>query len=273
MGVSKLGSKLAAKLAGGAGLALMLGTAAAGADGLGHLTGNISLGYDRQNASDQSANLWDASGQAVLTLSNPGANLQVNLNNTGIKFNGKDFDNWSIGGDAYWRDYAGDFGIDITQNTLVTNVTGHDYRSGGFFGEFFALSDLTLRAKGGKFQGDSEGWYGSTGLVFYPADQISVSLTGDYARFQHDGPRVTDGTFAIEYLPVREIPVSISIGYTFARYTHTAITTFANDNNIFSVTVKAYFGGGGRSGGLVDYDRNGAVNWDSAPSTILGTSF
>ena len=37
--------------------------------------------------------------------------------------------------------------------------------------------------------------------------------------------------------------------------------------------MKAYFGGGGHNGALVDYQRNGATSWDGAPSTIIGTTF
>jgi hypothetical protein len=256
-----------------AGLGAGLVCGAASADGLGHLSGSLSVGYDRTDAPAGSANQFDAQGSAVLTLANPGPDFQVNFGNSGIKIGGKDTDNWSFGGDAYWRDYAGEIGINVTQSTLATTITGHDYRSAGFFGEFYALSDLTLRAKGGKVEGDLEGWYGDTGLVFYPVDQIAISLTGDYARFQHDGPRVTDGQISIEYLPVRDVPVSLSLGYTYARYQHTTTLPFGGDNNIFSITLKAYFGGGGRNGGLVDYQRNGATNWDGAPSTIVGSSF
>jgi hypothetical protein len=254
-----------------AGLGVVLVSGAASADGMGRLSGNLSAGYDRFDADGSSANQFNATGSAVLTLDNPGADIQVNFANSGIKTGGKDTDNWAFGGDAYWRDYAGEFGVNVTQNTLADGATGHDYLSGGFFGEFYALSDLTLRARGGKIQGDFDGWYGDTGLVFYPMDQVAISLTGDYARFQHGGPRVTDGVVGIEYLPVRDVPISLSISYTFARYEHNS-AAFSGDNNIFSITLKAYFGGGGRNGGLVDYQRNGATDWDSAPSTILGTS-
>ena len=50
-------------------------------------------------------------------------------------------------------------------------------------------------------------------------------------------------------------------------------TGFNGNTNIFSIALKAYFGGGGRNGGLVDYQRNGATSWDGAPTTILGTTF
>ncbi|MGH6871018.1 MAG: hypothetical protein ACREHE_05870 [Rhizomicrobium sp.] len=259
-----------------AGILLAAGAAQAQSEsqGMGHLAGTLSAGYDRYDLNGTGAkpvNEFDGSGSAVLTLDNPGGNIQVNTSNEAIKTNGNDTDLWSFGADAYWRDYAGEFGVNFTQNTFVTS-TGHDFYSGGFFGEFYMLSNLTLRAKGGRIQGDEDGWYGDTGLVFYPMNQIAISLTGDYARFQHTtGPRLTDGQVAIEYLPVRSVPVSLSFGYTFARYQHLSGGAGGNAS-IFTIALKAYFGGV-RNGGLIDYHRNGATGWDGAPSALVGTTF
>ena len=238
--------------------------------GFGHLSGTLSAGYDRFDTDGHTVNDFNASGSAVLTLDNPGGNIQVNTNNDALKLNGNDRDVWTYGADMYWRDYAGDFGVNFTEGTNLT-TTGHDFYSGGFFGEFYIFPHLTLRAKGGRVQGDSDGWYGDTGLVYYPLDQVAISVTGDYARFQHDGPRVTDGQFSIEYLPVRDVPVSLTLGYTYARYQNLT-GGLGGDTNIFSIALKAYFGGV-RSGGLVDYHRNTATNWDGAPASLVGTTF
>jgi hypothetical protein len=247
------------------------------AQGMGRVSGDISGGYDRYDVDGKTANQWNASGSAVLTIDNPGADIQVNFANSGLETPGTktlastSTDNWAFGGDAYWRDYAGDFGVNVTDDTF-TKGTGTNYVSGGFFGEFYVTPTLTLRAKGGRFQGDLDGWYGDSGLVFYPLDQIAISLTGDYARLQNGGAKDTDVQIGIEYLPVRDVPVSLALGYTFANYQHVS-GGFAGDVNIFSISLKAYFGGGGRNGGLVDYQRNGATNWDGAPASILGTTF
>jgi hypothetical protein len=255
-----------------AAMGVILAAGAVSAQGMGQLSGTLSADYDRYDFQGHSANQWNASGSAVLTLDNPGGNIQVNFDNAGLKTAGvNDQDKWDFGGDAYWRDYAGEFGVNISQNNLVTG-SGRDYLTGGFFGEFYMLSDVTLRAKGGRVQGDFEGWYGDTGAVFYPLDQVAISVTGDYARFKDTGPRVTDGQISIEYLPVPDVPISLSIGYTYAHYSHLAVG-FDGNTNIFSVALKAYFGGGGRNGGLVDYQRNGATNWDGPPATIVGASF
>ena len=268
------------RLTGGAALAgafLALSCAVGLAQGMGNLAGNVTAGYDRYSVESKSADLWNASGSAVLTLDNPGADIQVNFGNSAVttpaskKAAGTSTDQWAYGGDAYWRDYAGEFGVNATENTISTGA-GKDYLSGGFFGEFYALSDLTLRAKGGRLQGDVDGWYGDSGLVFYPLDAVAISITGDYARLQHNGPQLTDGAFSIEYLPVRDVPISLSLGYTYARYQRLA-GSFGGDANIFMVSLKAYFGGGGRNGGLADYQRNGATNWDGAPAALIAATF
>lgn len=121
-------------------------------------------------------------------------------------------------------------------------------------------------------QGDVDGWYGDTGLVYYAFDAVAISLTGDYVHLQNNGPKFTDGQVSIEYLPVRDVPVSLALGYTFGRSQHLT-GGFGGDTNIFSIALKAYFGGGGRNGGLVDYQRNGATDWDGAPSTVIGSTF
>lgn len=242
------------------------------ADGMGDVRGSLSADYDRYDFQGAGANQWNATGSVVLVISDPGPDIQVNFDNSGLRTHGvADADKWDFGGDAYWRDYAGDFGVNITENSIASG-SGGNYLSGGFFGEFYAFPGLTLRAKGGRLQGDIKGWYADTGLVYYPLNQIAISMTGDYARFKDNGPQLTDGQISIEYLPVRDVPISISLNYTFARYNNVA-SGFGGDTSIFSIAVKAYFGGGGRNGGLVDYQRNGPTDWDGAPSAILGSSF
>jgi hypothetical protein len=247
------------------------------AQGMGNLFGDVAAGYDRYDANGHSADQWDASGSAVLTLDNPGFDIQGNFTNSAVNtpssktVAGTSTDAWGYGADVYWRDYAGDFGANVTQSTISTG-SGRNFLTGGLFGEFYATSDLTLRAKGGRLQGDGDGWYGDSGLVFYPLNEIAIGITGDYARLEHNGPQLTDGTFSIEYLPVRDVPISLLLGYTYAHTEHLA-GNFGGDANIFSIKLRAYFGGGGRNGGLADYQRNGATTWDGAPATIVGTSF
>ncbi|HEX3674097.1 MAG TPA: hypothetical protein VHU87_07460 [Rhizomicrobium sp.] len=261
------------------GLAVLLAAGAAQAQsseslGVGQLSGNLTVDYDRYDNNSHSANQWNANGSAVLTIDNPGINLQINAGNSNVtipKMN--DTNDWGYGGDFYWRDYAGDFGVNVNESTFSGPGTGdRNFLSGGFFGEFFVSQNLTLRAKGGRMQGDVDGWYGDTGLVYYAFDAMALSVTADTIQLQHDGPKFTDGEIGVEYLPVRDVPISLGLNYTFGRSQH-LIGGFGGDTNIFSIALKAYFGGGGRNGGLVDYQRNGATDWDGVPSTVVSTTF
>lgn len=260
-------------------LVACLATPAVGQD-IGRLAGDIALGYahyDTKQASvpNSSTNQWDASGSAVLTVSNPGANIQLNFNNSALKVANQSVDDWGYGGDVYWRDYAGDVGLNASINS-VAKGSSIDYESFGLFGEFFVLSNLTLRAKGGTLQGNYNGWYGDSGLVFYPYSDLALGFTGDYAHIAHGGPQLTDGAFTAEYLPVRDVPVSLAFGYTYARYRHLAPPPPGGLNeslNVFSVALKFYFGGGGRRASLVDYQRGGTTNWDGAPPALIGIGF
>jgi hypothetical protein len=251
------------------------------AQDMGQLAGTLDgsyAHYDTKQGSplkDEATNQWQAGGSAVLTVDNPGGNIQLNFDNSGVKVDTKSSDDWGYGADAYWRDYAGDFGVNITGNS-VSNGKDVDYYTGGFFGEFFALSDLTLRAKGGGIHGDFDGWYGDSGVVFYPYSDLALSFTGDYARIAHSGPQLTDGAFSVEYLPVRDVPVSLAFGYTYARYRHLAPPPAGglNENvDVFSVALKVYFGGGSRRASLVDYQRGGPTDWDGAPPALVGIGF
>jgi hypothetical protein len=216
-------------------------------------------------------NEWLASGSAVLTLGNPGLNIQANLDNNVDQIPSKGSKVfWSYGGDIYWRDYAGSFGINANSSTasnagaLSIRATPYSVQTYGLFGQWFAEPDLTLELKGGRFEGHNEGVYGDGGVVLYPYHDMALSLTADFAQAQHVREEVRDAVLTVEYLPVHDVPVSLYVGYDYAiesQLPHQQVS-------VLLVGLKAYLGGGGRGGTLVDYQRNGATNWD-APNPIL----
>ena len=222
------------------------------------------------------ASEWLVDGSAVLTLNNPGFNFQVNGNNNvdQVPFKGsRDF--LSYGGDAFWRDYAGSFGINANSSVgsnagaLAISAKHYDVQSYGLFGQWFAEPYLTLEIKGGRFQGQDEGMYGDGAVVLYPYHDLAMSLTADYGEAQHIREEVRDGVFTVEYLPVHDVPVSLYVGYDYAiesQLPHQQVS-------VLLVGIKAYLGGGGRSGSLVDYQRNGATNWDAASPTLFDLGF
>jgi hypothetical protein len=242
--------------------------------------GTVGLGWTDYLLPGEKAhpNEWLASGSAVFTLANPGLNIQANVDNSADRIPTKGLkDFWSYGGDIYWRDYAGSFGINANSSTasdlsaLSIKATPYSYsvQTYGLFGQWFAEPYLTLEMKGGRFQGRVEGLYGDGGVVLYPYHDMALSLTADYANAQQVRKVVRDAVFTVEYLPVHDVPVSLYLGYDFAfenQLSHEQVS-------VLLVGLKAYLGGGGRGGTLVDYQRNGATNWDAPNPTLFELGF
>jgi hypothetical protein len=222
------------------------------------------------------ANEWLANGSAVLTLNNPGFNFQLNGNDNDDQIPSKTSrDFWSYGGDIFWRDYAGSFGINANSSVgsnvgaLAVSAKPYDVQTYGIFGQWFAEPDLTMEIKTGRFQGQDEGMYGDWAVVIYPYHDLALSLTADYAEAQHVREEVRDGVFMLEYLPVHDVPVSLYVGYDYAiesQLPHQQVS-------VLLVGIKAYLGGGGGGGTLVDYQRNGPTNWDAASPTPFDLGF
>jgi hypothetical protein len=274
--------RFAASAAGAVFCVATLGASQAAAQSYdGWVAGTVGAGWTDFLTPHASTNDWTANGSVVFTVGNPGFNLQANFANNALEIPrsgttaSQSSDLWSYGGDVFWRDYAGSTGIDINFASAISSGST-TFKSGtasydtyGWFGQFFALPDLTLELKGGRVEDRLEGWYGDAGAIFYPYPTIGLNLTLDYADAQHVRREMKDASFVAEYLPVREVPVSLYIGYDYAEYSQIS----PHHVNIFLVGVKAYLGGGGREGTLVDYQRNGTTNWDGAPATLIGLGF
>jgi hypothetical protein len=246
------------------------------------LAGSVEASWNDFLTPHVATDNWFARASAVATLDNPGFNVQINFENNAVEIPrsgttaSQSTDVLAYGGDVFWRDYAGSTGINVNFATAITSgasggfATGtRAYDSYGAFGQFFALPDLTLEIKGGRVEDGFEGWYGDAGAVFYPYPDFALDLTLDYADTLHIHREVKDIAFQFEYLPVREMPVSMYIGYDYANYSN--ITP--HGVSVFLVGLKAYLGGGGREGTLVDYQRNGTTNWDGPPQTLIGLGF
>jgi hypothetical protein len=233
-------------------------------DGM-RFSGSLTGGYS--NSSSPYLHVGDANveGSAVVTLDDPGFNLQANFNNQNIfsaALRGADF---SYGGDAYWRDYKGSIGL--TFGSHSTSDGSHaDFSNYGGFGQWFLFSNATLQAKGGYLAGRYRGYYGDLGAVVYPYSFLALELTGDYAKDNRADTNLKDIELNAEFLPVRDIPVTMSIGYTRSEYNN--LPNIATpDFDTYLVSIKVYFGTGSQST-LVDYQRRGAVDWDSPPAGI-----
>jgi hypothetical protein len=261
---------------------LVLGSTPVFAQGDMEFAGTVQLGWTDYLLPGVVAhpNAWLAKGSAVFTVTNPGLNIQINAADDADRIPSrglKDFG--SYGGDVYWRDYAGSFGINANASTATDLAAlsnkaapapySYSVQTYGLFGQWFAEPYLTLEMKGGRFEGKIEGLYGDGAVVLYPYHDMALSLTADYADAEHLRKDVRDLVFTVEYLPVHDVPVSLYIGYDFAyanQLPHQQVS-------VLLVGIKAYIGGEGRTGSLVDYHRNGTTDWDAAPSTVFELGF
>lgn len=266
------------------------------------VAGALQLGYVDFDDRSHTTNDWASLGSAVFTFNDPGINIQINAGNDNLDmspFSTTTTDasaktstttsthgsgaQWRYGGDVFWRDYAGDFGVaanagtgssDSTSSAVTTPFGGkpetpvvtstsirNSSENAGLFGEFFALQELTVRAKGGWVGGDSQGFYGDGGAVYYIVRQVALDASIDYAKLSH-GERAQDVGAAFEYLPVPSVPFSLQLSYTYAQYHNLAGVARENDN-IIAATLKVYLDGRGSS--LRDYQRTGAASWDGLP--------
>lgn len=272
------------------------------------LSGTVQFGYANFGTPEQRTNDWQALGSVLVTFDDPGFNVQANVStdqvnqgpvtitNTGKKQSVKRITNfndsdWKYGGDLFWRDWAGDFGFNFTDDRGSLDTTGHrvitptggtagkpikierasdtNFENVGAFGEWFVSREFTFRGKGGWEFGDNDGYYAGGAFVYYPFRQVAMSAGADYSRLRQS-ERVEDATASIEFLPVPAIPVSMTFAYTYARYRNVAGAGSQNDN-IFSFTLKAYFNTNGTS--LREYQRSGPTNWDGPPPSLIGFTF
>ena len=246
------------------------------------LAGTLNGGWSFLTTRPHQTQNWFGDGSAVVTLDNPGFNIQANFGDDVFELRrtakspSLTTDIWSAGGDIFWRDYAGSTGINATFSSLAASGTSTSTKgtttgvdSIGWFGQFFALPQLTLEAKGGRFEREDEGWYGDAGAIFYPYPNLGLNLVLEYDQDLHTHRQERALTFDAEFLPIRQLPVSMYVGYDYEDYSQFS----PQQVSVFLVGVKAYLGGGGRQGTLVDYQRNGTTSWDGPSQSLLGLGF
>jgi len=230
------------------------------------LSGSLLGGYSNYSSPQLHIGTVNAAGSAHFTIDDPGFNLQANFNNTDVfsaAFRGAE---WSYGGDAFWRDRSGSIGLNITSRE-ASDGSHADFMNYGGFGQWFLFSNVTLQLKGGWLAGRYQGQYGDLGAIIYPYSFLALELSADYAKDTRFGPDLRDLALNAEFLPVRNVPVTFALGYSRAQYRH-LINSGTPDDDIFSISVKFYFGGGANDT-LVDYQRKGPVDWDGPPPGMI----
>jgi hypothetical protein len=233
------------------------------------LSGNVNASYANLSARAGDSSVWGGVARGNLAIMDPGINVEAKAGGDWLnlpKSGSSNTNLWDFGGDAYWRDYAGDFGGTIEEIRLPdAHASSLSY---GLFGEAFLGPAITLRLKGGEITHDVGAWYGSAGLLAYPIRNVALGAGFDYAKVQHGGPELKDANVSAEYLPVPHVPVSVSLGYSYEKIGQTS-----GHIDVLSAGITVYLGGEGVDGSLRSRQRNGAVTWDGAPASLVGLTF
>lgn len=83
---------------------------------------------------------------------------------------------------------------------------------------------------------------------------------------------MADAAFTAEYMPIPDLPFTLSLGYSRAEF-HNLSGDRTRAANVFTAALKFYLGGSGAAGSLRDYQRNGPTDWDGAPPDLIGFGF
>ncbi|HEY4115968.1 MAG TPA: hypothetical protein VGM17_18065 [Rhizomicrobium sp.] len=232
------------------------------------LSGLVGGGFANLKTPGGDTTDWNGRASANLMITDPGFNVQANIQDERLNYpksaGGDSL--LSYGGDVYWRDYAGVFGANVS--TVQFPHAGSTEVTFGGFGEGYVMQSLTLRMKGGLVRGHTDAYYADAGFVAYPFKSIALSADVNYAKIHNGGPTLRDGKFMAEFLPVSDIPVSLTLGYDYEK-----VSQISDHIDILSVGLKIYFGGAGRDGSLRSRQRNGIATWDGPPDTLKALTF
>jgi hypothetical protein len=236
-------------------------TAAAASD---DFSGLLESGYAYDEANSKigkHADQYDARGAVLFTLDNPGFAIQLDAATSGIAHAGTSSRLWSAGGDLFWRDDKGTFGISGSYSTLSDPAfpvfsVHKDVENYGLFGEYYVTDNLTLQIRGGGIAGnhDETAYTGGGGLTFYDSPDLAFHSEINFTAFKA-GSDWTDIDTSLEYLPFRSFPLGFYAGYDWSNVTHEGYvsTIFAG--------LRLHLAPGGS---LADFQRTGPIDWTGA---------
>jgi opacity protein-like surface antigen len=219
----------------------------------------ISAGYDHLSAGN--LNGFSGRGDLLVSLSNPGLNIQLSGGDEHFDISGTSVDIADISGSVFWRDRMGTFGASVAYHRLSAAVNFQGMHTNGAataesygaFGEYYFNRSLTLRVKGGAFSGDFEGYYGGGGVAVYPSHNMAISANYDYVSLKHGGHSSRPGA-SFEILPYEPWPATVTVNY--------AREMEAGGYNVIGVVLKWHFGA--YENDLRAWDRAGPTQWTGA---------
>jgi hypothetical protein len=240
-----------------AALALACSPAAAQHDFTGLLDGGYAY-RTRSGGGSGSANEASVHGAGLFTLDNPGFAVQLEGGDDFLELHGRQQQMWSAGGDIFWRDGKGTFGV----SGLYSQIGGPappwfgqktSSETGGIFGEYYVFEDLTLQIKGGGSTGSAESsaYFGGGGFTFYDSPDLALHAEGSVSTFTA-GRDWTDANASLEYRPFASLPFSVYGGYDWSSF-----STMGSVSTVFA-GLKIHFGAGRT---LLQEQRMGPVEW------------
>jgi hypothetical protein len=185
---------------------------------------------------------------SLFSYDRPGPNLQLGGSYDHISQGSTD--NWGIHGDLFWRERFGTAGVSAGYGSVNTGTASEVFTSYGAFGEWYPINSLTLRLKGGAFDGGITGWYSGAGVTYYATSYISLSVSYNYTRPSGDRLHAID--VEAEYLVSRRYPLTVAVGY---EHTQSRI----NGTDALMARLKYRLG---VAGSLVRLDRLGPTSWN-----------
>ncbi len=249
--------------------ACLLAASTFGAGAQAQIVGDLDAGFGSTGLSSHAGHVdqWDGTGTALISLGNPGFDLQLDSSDAHLTRSNAQGTLWDAGASLLWRDWAGSIGATVAHGSFDGATSGlfgikGDATSYGLFGEWYALDELTLRVKGGDVAGSIGGGYVSGGAAYYLMPDFAINGYFNYSSFKQGLGQWTSGGTTIEYLPVESLPVSFYVGYDYTMIDH-----HVDFGNTVLAGLTLHIGSLGQGHALVDYDRtSGTQVWDGALS-------
>src|ERR1700743_1703684 len=204
--------------------------------------GNLSGSY--ANFSNGGGDAWSVDGAAAATLDGGwGGEATAGYHHLSV---GGWADLGNVGGSLFW----GDADVRIAANVNYLDLSLFHLTTYGAGGEWYALPELTVSARGGGASGQFgiDGGYVGGDVKWYPMPDLSLNAGVDYINlsgFDH----VTSEDIRAEWLVSETTPISVYGGYGHAE-------SSGGSQDIFFIGIKIYTNDDGAKS-LVERQRGG----------------
>ncbi len=251
----------------------------------GELSGLIEAGYNQSTIDGSDYRTIGGGGSLMLPFGVFA--LQADAAAASYQADGNSVLSWSLGGDLMWRprgvvvglsaayetrDNARNFNTGNRRTIYTLDYEGYQL---GAFGEWYARSDLSLRARAGilslncgMYDIDAAGGYGGLGAEYYPVPDLGISGRLDYLSADKDYLGANRDVFRLgasaEYQVSDEVPLSVMAGYQYAD----GDLRDREAVNSFTIVLRYRFG---TAGALVERDRAGPAIWNGLYLAAAGT--